>query len=76
MQFCLIIDVSYAFKDKPSVKMKQGEINRLLKGCYLEADALVDRVRVLKAKLENKSINCLEICYNLFQSFAKFFFTT
>ena len=57
MQFCLIIDVSYAFKDKPSVKMKQGEINRWLKGCYLEADALVDRVRVLKAKLESKSVN-------------------
>ena len=65
-----------AFKDQPSVKMKQGEINRWLKGCHLEADALVDRVRMLRAKLENKSINWLEICYNFFQSFAKFFFTT
>ena len=40
-----------AFRDKPGVDMKQGEINRWLKGCYLEADALVDRVRVLRAKL-------------------------
>lgn len=43
-----------AFRDKPGVEMKRGEINRWLKGCYLEADALADRVRVLlRAKLEN-----------------------
>ena len=36
-----------AFRDDPGVEMKQGEINRWLKGCYLEADALADRVRVL-----------------------------
>ena len=41
-----------AFRDKPGVEMKQGEINRMLKGCYLEADPLVDRVRVLRTKLE------------------------
>ncbi|KAF8895870.1 gamma-butyrobetaine hydroxylase [Gymnopilus junonius] len=42
-----------AFNDKPgSENMEDGEPNRWLKGCYLEADALVDRVRVLKTKLE------------------------
>ena len=43
-----------AFRDKPGVEMKLGEINRWLKGCYLEADPIVDRVRVLlRAKLNN-----------------------
>ena len=36
-----------AFRDNPGVELKRGEINRWLKGCYLEADALADRVRVL-----------------------------
>lgn len=30
----------------------EGEANRWLKGCYLEADAVSDRMRVLKANLE------------------------
>ena len=30
----------------------EGETNRWLKGCYLEADAVQDRGRVLRAKLE------------------------
>lgn len=31
---------------------KEGETNRWLKGCYLEADDLLDRRRILEAKLE------------------------
>ncbi|KAF8646612.1 hypothetical protein AX16_007113 [Volvariella volvacea WC 439] len=31
---------------------KEGETNRWLKGCYLEADAVMDRLRVLKANQE------------------------
>ena len=30
---------------------KDGEPNRWLKGCYLEADAILDRVRVMKTRL-------------------------
>lgn len=30
---------------------KEGECNRWLKGCYVEADAVADRIRVLRAKL-------------------------
>ena len=48
-----VLHARTAFRDKPAVEMKRGEINRWLKGCYLEADALADRVRVLRAKLEN-----------------------
>ena len=33
----------------------EGESSRWLKGCYLEADALLDRMRVLKAQLEEVS---------------------
>ena len=49
-----VLHARTAFRDKPGVeKMKRGgEINRWLKGCYLEADALADRVRVLRAKLQ------------------------
>ena len=31
---------------------REGESSRWLKGCYLEADALLDRMRVLEAQLE------------------------
>jgi alpha-ketoglutarate-dependent taurine dioxygenase len=41
-----------AFRNNPGVEMKQGEINRWLKGCYVQTDALLDKVRVLRAKLE------------------------
>jgi len=44
-----VLHARTAFRDKPGVEMKRGEINRWLKGCYLEADDLVDRVRVLRA---------------------------
>ena len=46
-----------AFRDKPGVEVKRGEINRWLKGCYLEADDLVDRVRVMRAKLDKEPLN-------------------
>ena len=49
-----VLHARTAFSDKPGVEMKRGEINRWLKGCYLQADDLVDRVRVLRATLENK----------------------
>lgn len=39
-----------AFVDKEEVE--EGQTNRLLKGCYLEADAVLDRGRVLRAKAE------------------------
>jgi len=48
-----VLHARTAFRDKPGV-VKRGEINRWLKGCYLEADALADRVRVLRAKLGNE----------------------
>lgn len=32
-------------------KTKEGEPDRWLKGCYLGADAVLDRVRALKTKL-------------------------
>lgn len=32
----------------------EGETNRWLKGCYLEADALQDRARVLRSKAERE----------------------
>lgn len=48
-----VLHARTAFTDKEgSEVLADGEPNRWLKGCYIEADALVDRVRVLKAKLE------------------------
>lgn len=35
-------------------EVTEGEANRWLKGCYLEADALLDRRRVLSTKFEQK----------------------
>ncbi|KAF8153015.1 gamma-butyrobetaine hydroxylase [Crassisporium funariophilum] len=47
-----VLHARTAFADKPgSEKMMEGETSRWLKGCYLEADPLVDRVRVLRTKL-------------------------
>ena len=48
-----VLHARTAFYEKEgSEKVKDGVPNRWLKGCYLEADALVDRVRVLRTKLE------------------------
>lgn len=48
-----VLHARTAFKDGPiDVKEAQeGETNRWLKGCYLEADAILDRGRTLRAKL-------------------------
>jgi alpha-ketoglutarate-dependent taurine dioxygenase len=48
-----VLHARTAFKDKLGVEVKRDEVNRWLKGCYLEADALIDRVRVLRVKLEH-----------------------
>ena len=47
-----VLHARTAFSDKPGSKDADGEPNRWLKGCYLEADAVLDRVRVLKTKLD------------------------
>ncbi|PPQ80652.1 hypothetical protein CVT24_011716 [Panaeolus cyanescens] len=46
-----VLHARTAFHEKEGVELKEGETNRWLKGCYLEADAVVDRVRVLRSKL-------------------------
>lgn len=33
-----------------------GEMDRWLKGCYLQVDTVLDRARVLRTKLENGSL--------------------
>ncbi|KIJ94623.1 hypothetical protein K443DRAFT_110126 [Laccaria amethystina LaAM-08-1] len=45
-----VLHARTAFSD-PESELGKGETNRWLKGCYLEADALVDRMRVLRAKI-------------------------
>lgn len=40
--------------DRPNADL-DGETNRWLKGCYLEADAILDRGRVLRTKLAKSS---------------------
>lgn len=35
-------------------KLREGETNRWLKGCYLEADAIMDRGRVLRTRIERE----------------------
>ncbi|KAJ3563344.1 hypothetical protein NP233_g8998 [Leucocoprinus birnbaumii] len=41
-----------AFREREDAEnMTKGEANRWLKGCYLEADAIMDRGRVLRKKL-------------------------
>lgn len=47
-----VLHARTAFSDKERAEGDEdGEPNRWLKGCYLEADALLDRLRVLKTKL-------------------------
>ena len=48
-----VLHARTAFTDKPS-NGREGlgeETNRWLKGCYLEADAILDRGRILSYKL-------------------------
>lgn len=40
-----------AFYDIKGKEASEGETNRWLKGCYLEADALLDRARVLRSRV-------------------------
>lgn len=49
-----VLHARTAFRDKDSNESgaEFGDTNRWLKGCYLEADAVLDRGRVLKTKAE------------------------
>ncbi|KDR77096.1 hypothetical protein GALMADRAFT_246282 [Galerina marginata CBS 339.88] len=52
-----ILHARTAFTDKEgSGRIEDGEPNRWLKGCYFEVDTMVDRVRVLRSKLEKGSL--------------------
>lgn len=46
-----VLHARTAFKDIEGKHTGDGETNRWLKGCYLEADAIMDRGRVLRTKL-------------------------
>lgn len=48
-----VLHARTAFTDGPpgGKEAREGETNRWLKGCYLEADTILDRGRVLRAKL-------------------------
>jgi gamma-butyrobetaine dioxygenase len=50
-----VLHARTAFSD-PESEPGKGETNRSLKGCYLEADALVDRMRVLRTKIAKRLI--------------------
>lgn len=49
-----VLHARTAFMDGPpgSRETREGEANRWLKGCYLEADAIFDRGRILRSKLD------------------------
>ncbi|KAF8452618.1 Clavaminate synthase-like protein [Boletus edulis BED1] len=49
-----VLHARTAFSDGPSgdEEIREGEPNRWLKGCYLEADTILDRGRMLRAKLD------------------------
>lgn len=49
-----VLHARTTFTDGPpgSSETCEGEANRWLKGCYLEADAILDRGRILRAKLD------------------------
>ncbi|EIW52040.1 Clavaminate synthase-like protein [Trametes versicolor FP-101664 SS1] len=44
-----------AFREREGENSADGDANRWLKGCYLEADAVLDRGRVLREQLEKDS---------------------
>jgi hypothetical protein len=48
-----VLHARTSFTDDGSGADVHGKTNRWLKGCYLEADAILDRGRVLRAKLES-----------------------
>ncbi|PIL28662.1 hypothetical protein GSI_08706 [Ganoderma sinense ZZ0214-1] len=49
-----VLHARTAFHEKEAESSKE-ETNRWLKGCYLEADAVLDRMRVLGAQLEKEA---------------------
>ncbi|KAF5384076.1 hypothetical protein D9615_003427 [Tricholomella constricta] len=48
-----VLHARTAFSEIEGQEAGEGETNRWLKGCYLEADDLMDRGRVLRTKLES-----------------------
>ncbi|KAF8639197.1 hypothetical protein AX17_001683 [Amanita inopinata Kibby_2008] len=48
-----VLHARTSFEDIPGQEIKDGITTRWLKGCYLEADALMDRYRVMKGTLDN-----------------------
>ncbi|KAG2138388.1 hypothetical protein DEU56DRAFT_887041 [Suillus clintonianus] len=51
-----VLHARTSFIDDGSGADAYGETNRWLKGCYLEADAILDRGRVLRTKLDKGSL--------------------
>jgi alpha-ketoglutarate-dependent taurine dioxygenase len=45
-----VLHARTSFQDRLGDEVEKEDTNRWLKGCYLEADALLDRARVLRAK--------------------------
>ncbi|PFH51169.1 hypothetical protein AMATHDRAFT_143270 [Amanita thiersii Skay4041] len=50
-----VLHARTAFEDILGQEVKEGEASRWLKGCYLEADAILDRYRVIKARLAREA---------------------
>ncbi|KZV92331.1 gamma-butyrobetaine hydroxylase [Exidia glandulosa HHB12029] len=46
-----VLHAREAFEDPAETSVEEGQPSRWLKGCYLEADALLDRARVLRKKI-------------------------
>ncbi|KAF8635741.1 hypothetical protein AX15_000357 [Amanita polypyramis BW_CC] len=42
-----VLHARTAFQDIPEVVMKEGDVSRWLKGCYLDDDTMMDRFRVM-----------------------------
>ncbi|KAG1740472.1 uncharacterized protein EDB91DRAFT_1053161 [Suillus paluster] len=51
-----VLHARTSFTDDDSSAGADAETNRWLKGCYLEADAILDRGRVLRTKLDKGSL--------------------
>lgn len=53
-----VLHARTAFSEREDTQsLGEGETNRWLKGCYLEADALLDRTRVLGRKIEHSDVD-------------------
>ncbi|KAI0819364.1 Clavaminate synthase-like protein [Trametes gibbosa] len=50
-----VLHARTAFWERDGAASEDGKINRWLKGCYLEADAVLDRGRVLREQLDKGS---------------------